>query len=334
MTATLQPLVTTKGATTPWRFIGKGYLSHKDENKKEWAEFDSFMTTRAEEHFHAMLHQFLYIPVTDRATLAYFFETNTWLFEHDFPVPLHAAALFKKTMQTLWNAEPEPLEKVRLRVKLNIMHVGFTPKAITGIKERLTASIWTPASLTGNNDIPHAMVDLEFQRIVKLCCATVRKPLSYLHRGIYPPAYLLSEKQIHMDPGLFSRYSEWEALLFREVWKSLFRDGSHQIRFGPKARDFFCGFPRVWFWDDGCRDIKNKALEWAASCTQIRVPVTGTSLDFGRTQDGDDFAGVCIMCDDIEHIGKFMLHIWAAKVISYKTKLDENLCRQMLLCKL
>ncbi len=158
----------------------------------------------------------------------------------------------------------------------------------------------------------------------------MRKPLSYFNRGIYPPSHLLKSKLI---PANFPRSSLWHKIIFREVYKSLFRDGDTRLRFGPKPNDVFVALPGVYGWDYGHPFYRNELLLVEDNEITMQPINMNIRFDVKCNVDGSDFDSILIETSH-SNAETFMVHIWAAKVIAHRTKLDEMACRQMLTSQL
>eukprot|EP00961_Rhodomonas_salina_P196403 2650612-Rhodomonas_salina.1 len=214
--------------------------------------------------------------------------------------------------------------------------------AVMAIKKRLV-SVSPPHFLLqvpNKSDNSLALVLSRFDSIVQKCCSFARKPLSYIQRGITPPKEVSKEKKIVFDVREFCNNDHegstapelWSAMILREVWVRLMKDGDAGIRFGPKDKDFF------------------RPLPFARSTMDVVYPGGGpeSSIDLDMMHGFGIHASVsyktsyvhdrvynrptCLVFEfvvDEYPLQNSLQHIKTAKIIAKRTGLPEEYCREL-----
>eukprot|EP00961_Rhodomonas_salina_P150955 2032851-Rhodomonas_salina.1 len=205
-----------------------------------------------------------------------------------------------------------------------------------GIKKRLSTNSGLPATfLTNIPFCPHTSSDgvqSRFDDVVRQCCSFVRKPLAYIQRGLLPPQHL-HKAAFYFDTLHDGKSEWWTVLIYQEVLASLTQDGMSSIRYGPKPQDVYHSPPFECIW----RESSNKDISYVncSGCHAINLQSTGIELCFEVHNHGTHWGescqphGLSVYCSFNEEIMCTALqHIITAKVISARTGIAEEACRQ------
>jgi hypothetical protein len=320
--------VETKGAVMRWELVGDGLLDRwKSCDEAEWRQMDRVVYEAAEAAYRAKLLAFLAIPLDDADALAAFCVANKRLFRQHFDIPPEWLGLVRRNFRpSVFSIAAVSSEGMRLSAELHILLVRLSGAAEEAFLQRLVASTWLPVTLTENRRCPLDVGLAEFRRVCGTCIAALRKPFSYLDRGIYPPAHILDDTQIVLQCGLRKRFEFWTPFLFREIFRRLCRGLGDGVRFGPKPGDVFRGLRSTFPFQPPGQARDSLAVTVFYFPYQIRVQATGTCLNFCKGSDS------CYLFIQVDHnvVAAFLRHVWAAKVIAFRTRLAEDFCRNLI----